>query len=192
MTYMSRPTSMLPSVPSTGSSFRQPSTHHAAPQQQLSALAARIASKKAELDNLKQLREMSGALAMQMQVLEEKIGTLKDGTEGSLTSVYTCCQFSLKGRSCDSSKEIRFNDLINYARFMLMLTVLSSLAVACVLANWDNVLRSISMASTGAVTVERPTVQNPNPLSVDDKSVDTPMPATLVRIPADQAASARE
>ncbi|KAE8335159.1 hypothetical protein BDV24DRAFT_11936 [Aspergillus arachidicola] len=146
MTYMSRPTSMLPSVSSTGSSFRQPSTHHAAPQQQLSALAARIASKKAELDNLKQLREMSGALAMQMQVLEEKIGTLKDGTE----------------------------------------------AVACVLANWDNVLRSISMASTGAVTVQRPTVQNPNPLSEDDKSVDTPMPATLVRIPADQAASARE
>ncbi|KAB8267276.1 DASH complex subunit Dad2-domain-containing protein [Aspergillus minisclerotigenes] len=146
MTYMSRPTSMLPSVSSTGSSFRQPSTHHAAPQQQLSALAARIASKKAELDNLKQLREMSGALAMQMQVLEEKIGTLKDGTE----------------------------------------------AVACVLANWDNVLRSISMASTEAVTVQRPTVQNPNTLSEDDKSVDTPMPATLVRIPADQAASARE
>ncbi|KAB8199642.1 DASH complex subunit Dad2-domain-containing protein [Aspergillus parasiticus] len=146
MTYMSRPTSMLPSVSSTGSSFRQPSTHHAVPQQQLSALAARIASKKAELDNLKQLREMSGALAMQMQVLEEKIGTLKDGTE----------------------------------------------AVACVLANWDNVLRSISMASTGAVTVQRPTVQNPNPLSEDDKSVDTPIPATLVRIPADQAASARE
>ncbi|BAE56547.1 unnamed protein product [Aspergillus oryzae RIB40] len=86
----------------SSSSFRQPSTHHAAPQQQLSALAARIASKKAELDNLKQLREMSGALAMQMQVLEEKIGTLKDGTE----------------------------------------------AVACVLANWDNVLRSISMASS--------------------------------------------
>ncbi|KOC17479.1 DASH complex subunit DAD2 [Aspergillus flavus AF70] len=146
MTYTSRPTSMLPSVSSTGSSFRQPSTHHAAPQQQLSALAARIASKKAELDNLKQLREMSGALAMQMQVLEEKIGTLKDGTE----------------------------------------------AVACVLANWDNVLRSISMASTEAVTVQRPTVQNPNTLSEGDKSVDTPMPATLVRIPADQAASARE
>ncbi|EIT79068.1 DASH complex subunit Dad2-domain-containing protein [Aspergillus flavus] len=146
MTYTSRPTSMLPSVSSTGSSFRQPSTHHAAPQQQLSALAARIASKKAELDNLKQLREMSGALAMQMQVLEEKIGTLKDGTE----------------------------------------------AVACVLANWDNVLRSISMASTEAVNVQRPTVQNPNTLSEGDKSVDTPMPATLVRIPADQAASARE
>ncbi|RAQ51377.1 DASH complex subunit DAD2 [Aspergillus flavus] len=177
MTYTSRPTSMLPSVSSTGSSFRQPSTHHAAPQQQLSALAARIASKKAELDNLKQLREMSGALAMQMQVLEEKIGTLKDGTEG---------------RSCDSSKNIKFNDLINYARFMLMLAALSSPAVACVLANWDNVLRSISMASTEAVTVQRPTVQNPNTLSEGDKSVDTPMPATLVRIPADQAASARE
>ncbi|KAE8397572.1 DASH complex subunit Dad2-domain-containing protein [Aspergillus pseudonomiae] len=138
MTYMSRPTSMLPSVSSTGSSFRQPSTHHAAPQQS-SALAARIASKKAELDNLKQLHEMSGALAMQMQVLEEKIGTLKDGTE----------------------------------------------AVACVLANWVNVLRSISMASTEAVTVQRPITQNTNTLSEDDKAVDYPMPATLVRIPAE-------
>ncbi|KAE8136140.1 DASH complex subunit Dad2-domain-containing protein [Aspergillus pseudotamarii] len=145
MTYMSRPTSMRPSMSSTGSSFRQPSTHHAAPQQQSSALTARIASKKAELDNLKQLRDMSCALAMQMQVLEEKIGTLKDGTE----------------------------------------------AVACVLANWDNVLRSISMASK-AVTVQRPIMQNPNPLSKDDKTGDSPMPATLVRIPADQAAMAGE
>ncbi|KAE8366662.1 DASH complex subunit Dad2-domain-containing protein [Aspergillus caelatus] len=146
MTYMSRPTPMLPSMSSTGSSFRQPNTHHAAPQQQSSALAARIASKKAELDNLKQLRDMSCALAMQMQVLEEKIGTLKDGTE----------------------------------------------AVACVLANWDNVLRSISMASTEAVTVQRPITQNPNTLSEDDKTGDSPMPATLVRIPADQAAMAGE
>ena len=152
MTYMSRPTSMLPSVSSTGSSFRQPSTHHAAPQQS-SALAARIASKKAELDNLKQLHEMSGALAMQMQVLEEKIGTLKDGTEGSLTSACTCCQFTLRGCSCDSLKEIKFSELIDYLRFMLMLAVLPGLAVACVLANWDNVLRSISMASSEFATL---------------------------------------
>ncbi|OGM39456.1 hypothetical protein ABOM_012019 [Aspergillus bombycis] len=188
---MSRPTSMLPSVSSTGSSFRQPSTHHAAPQQQSSALAARIASKKAELDNLKQLREMSGALAMQMQVLEEKIGTLKDGTEGSLTSACTCFQFTLGGCSCDSSKEIRFSELVDYARFMLMLAVLPGLAVACVLANWDNVLRSISMASTEAVIVQRPIAQSTNILSEDDKTVDSRIPATLVRIPA-EAVTARD
>ncbi|KAE8379475.1 DASH complex subunit Dad2-domain-containing protein [Aspergillus bertholletiae] len=146
MTYMSRPTPIIPSVSSTGSSFRQPSTHHAAPQPQSSALAARIASKKAELDNLKQLRDISGALAVQMQVLEEKIGTLRDGTE----------------------------------------------AVGCVLANWDNVLRSISMASTKAATVQKPIAQNPKPSPEDDKTADSPMPATLVRIPADQTATVKE
>lgn len=53
--------------------------------QQSSALAARIASKKAELDNLKELRDLSGVLASQMQALEEKLSTLKDGTEGWLS-----------------------------------------------------------------------------------------------------------
>lgn len=71
---------MLP--PGAGASMRQPSGQHAISQQQSSALAGRIASKKAELDNLKQLRDLSGALSGQMQALEEKIGTLKDGTEG--------------------------------------------------------------------------------------------------------------
>lgn len=47
-----------------------------------SALATRIAAKKAELENLRQLRDLSGTLAMQMQALESKIATLKDGTEG--------------------------------------------------------------------------------------------------------------
>lgn len=51
---------------------------------------------------MKQLRDLSGALAEQMGALEEKLATLRDGTE----------------------------------------------AVACVLANWDNVLRAISMASS--------------------------------------------
>lgn len=54
-----------------------------------------------ELENLKELRDLSGTLAKQMSVLEEKLATLKDGTE----------------------------------------------AVACVLANWEHVLRAINMAS---------------------------------------------
>lgn len=52
-----------------------------------SALSTRIAAKKAELENLRQLRDLSGTLAMQMQALESKIGTLKDGTEGQFHSV---------------------------------------------------------------------------------------------------------
>lgn len=45
-------------------------------------LMARINEKKGELENLKQLRDLSGGLAAQMQALEEKLSTLSDGTEG--------------------------------------------------------------------------------------------------------------
>lgn len=47
-------------------------------------LQARINEKKAELENLKQLRDLSAGLAGQMQMLEEKLSTLSDGTEGLL------------------------------------------------------------------------------------------------------------
>lgn len=45
-------------------------------------LLARINEKKAELENLKELRDLSAGLAGQMQMLEEKLATLSDGTEG--------------------------------------------------------------------------------------------------------------
>lgn len=47
-------------------------------------LVARINEKRAELENLKQLRDLSAGLAGQMQTLEEKLATLADGTEGVL------------------------------------------------------------------------------------------------------------
>ena len=90
------------------SSLRQPSLGSSnAQSQQSSVLQARIASKRQELENLKQLRDLSGALANQIGALEAKLVTLRDGTE----------------------------------------------AVACVLANWDNVLRAISMASSASTYV---------------------------------------
>ena len=49
---------------------------------QSSLLATRINEKKVELENLKQLRDLSGDLATQMQALEQKLATLSDGTEG--------------------------------------------------------------------------------------------------------------
>lgn len=52
------------------------------------ALVARIAEKKAELDNLKQLRDLSAAVASQMEALEEKLSTLSDGTEGTGDKFY--------------------------------------------------------------------------------------------------------
>jgi len=46
------------------------------------ALVARIEEKKAELENLRQLRDLSAAVAGQMEALEQKLSTLSDGTEG--------------------------------------------------------------------------------------------------------------
>lgn len=46
------------------------------------ALVARINEKRAELENLKQLRDLSAGLATQMEALEQKLATLSDGTEG--------------------------------------------------------------------------------------------------------------
>lgn len=90
MAYPTRATSMFAGS-SAAPSLRQPSSHNS---QQSSALTARIASKKSELDSLKQLRDMSSALATQMQALENKMGTLKDGTEG-LSRCWMLCLHSL-------------------------------------------------------------------------------------------------
>lgn len=81
-------------------------------------LQARIEEKKAELENLKQLRDLSAGLAGQMQMLEEKLSTLSDGTEGM--------PVDLRSGSA----------------------VLTIIAVATVLSNWNNVLHAITMASS--------------------------------------------
>ncbi|SPO03921.1 uncharacterized protein DNG_06604 [Cephalotrichum gorgonifer] len=49
------------------------------------ALLARIEEKKAELENLKQLRDLSAEVANQMAGLEQKLSTLSDGTEAIAT-----------------------------------------------------------------------------------------------------------
>ncbi|KAH8125818.1 hypothetical protein ACSS6W_005625 [Trichoderma asperelloides] len=65
---------------SFSSHMRAPSSSIAsAPQSP--ALLARIEEKKAELENLKELRDLSAAVATQMEALEEKLSTLSDGTE---------------------------------------------------------------------------------------------------------------
>ncbi|KAI1093811.1 DASH complex subunit Dad2-domain-containing protein [Rostrohypoxylon terebratum] len=51
------------------------------------ALVARVNEKKAELENLKELRELSAAVASQMEALEQKLATLSDGTEAIATVV---------------------------------------------------------------------------------------------------------
>ncbi|KAI0124920.1 DASH complex subunit Dad2-domain-containing protein [Xylariales sp. AK1849] len=52
---------------------------------QSSTLQARINEKKAELENLRELRGLSAAVANQMEALEQKLSTLSDGTEAIAT-----------------------------------------------------------------------------------------------------------
>ncbi|KAL2131135.1 hypothetical protein VTI74DRAFT_5520 [Chaetomium olivicolor] len=61
------------------SHVRQPSLSANAGQSP--ALVARVNEKKAELENLKELRDLSAAVASQMEALEQKLATLSDGTE---------------------------------------------------------------------------------------------------------------
>ncbi|KAF6825362.1 DASH complex subunit DAD2 [Colletotrichum plurivorum] len=61
----------LPGAGSQGTSSTGPSP----------MLVARIAEKKAELEHLKELRDLSAAVAGQMEALEQKLSTLSDGTE---------------------------------------------------------------------------------------------------------------
>ncbi|ERS96271.1 hypothetical protein HMPREF1624_07180 [Sporothrix schenckii ATCC 58251] len=49
------------------------------------SLQARVNEKREELENLKQLRDLSAAVASQMEALEEKLSTLSDGTEAIAT-----------------------------------------------------------------------------------------------------------
>ena len=88
MSYAPRPTNVLPSGPG---SLRQPGSSSISAQQS-SALQARINAKKAELENLHQLRDLSGALAGQMAELQSKLATLRDGTEGGYNQYSFCVQ----------------------------------------------------------------------------------------------------
>lgn len=65
--------------------IRQPSMGGpAASTGQSPALLARVNEKKAELENLRELRDLSAAVASQMEALEQKLATLSDGTEGMI------------------------------------------------------------------------------------------------------------
>jgi DASH complex subunit DAD2 len=57
---------------------------------QSAALQARVNVKKAELEHLRQLRDLSAAMATQMEALQQKLSTLTDGTEGTGTNWCNC------------------------------------------------------------------------------------------------------
>src|ERR1700753_3023281 len=95
---MSLPTRTLPGH------IRQLSTAGgAAPSSgQSAALLARVNEKKAELEHLKQLRDLSAAMATQMEALQEKLATLADGTEGAV-AIYLYQASAVEYGSCDES-----------------------------------------------------------------------------------------
>lgn len=111
------------------SNFSRPMPSHLRGQsmgasQQSTFLQQKIADKKTELANLKDLQALSGGLADQMQMLADKLQTLSDGTEGALA--VTCFERPLQCSDTNTSLA----------------------AVAAVLSNWHNVLRAINMASS--------------------------------------------
>jgi DASH complex subunit DAD2 len=74
------------------SNFSRPMPSHLRGQsigasQQSTFLQQKIADKKTELANLKDLQALSGGLADQMQMLADKLQTLSDGTEGTLVDL---------------------------------------------------------------------------------------------------------
>ena len=74
----SRPSMLDPTTPHhPSSSTNQPPSRFLPPH----ILTSRIAEKQAEYENLSQLRDLSAALATQMENLESKLHCLADGTE---------------------------------------------------------------------------------------------------------------
>ena len=63
--------------------MRNPSASATSSAGQSPALLQRIEEKKAELENLRELRDLSAAVATQMEALEQKLSTLSGGTEGT-------------------------------------------------------------------------------------------------------------
>ncbi|KAK6339045.1 hypothetical protein TWF696_009839 [Orbilia brochopaga] len=143
---------------SVGPGFQLASFGAAGQQQAPPHLVNRINEKKIELENLKQLRDLSAGLARQLKELEEKLGTLTNGTE----------------------------------------------VVATVLANWHNVLRAISLASThlpvpkeSATGEQEAEAEGEGESHPSSQQQEQSYPEMLVRIPTkfhddEQAAAAAE
>lgn len=75
---------------------------------QSSALQARINEKKAELENLRELRDLSAAVANQMEALETKLSTLSDGTEGMATKreFQSRMLANMRNSNCNSTRKL--------------------------------------------------------------------------------------
>lgn len=137
-------------------------------------LLARIAEKKAELEHLKELRDLSAAVAGQMEALEQKLSTLSDGTEGEQEQPFQVANSHLGGRTDQTQ---------------LLPWLLATGIMCCVPSTWLQVCldpNGIDVNETdtrSAAQLAKP--QGDEPLESEDISL--PLPQTLVRIPTEHA-----
>ncbi|KAM5492892.1 DASH complex subunit dad2 [Microsporum audouinii] len=138
MSYNKRTTAIFPSSVTGSLSSR--------PGNQSSSLAALVAAKRAELEDIQQLRDASNTLTTQLEALEAKLATLQDGAE----------------------------------------------AVACIMANFDSVLKVINIAAGGlpqAKNQETSSTVNSQESAKENEIVKDSLPVPLVRILLEQPAS---
>lgn len=83
------------------------------------SLQQRISEKRKELDSLNQIKQLSENLATQLEQLEAKLDTLSEGSQ---------CKYTIK---C-----------------FIGAWTNSHSAVAIVLSNWNNIIKSASLASS--------------------------------------------
>ena len=128
-------------------------------------LVARINEKKAELENLKQLRDLSGGLAAQMQALEEKLSTLSEGTEGWTRHFDDAFQYLTKG---------------SQQRWLLFYPIGITF---CERSTWHQVGNCIITPWLHNTNLTPVKIPKPSSAEGEEKLGDTPLPQTLVRIP---------
>lgn len=158
----------------TNSSIRHPSLGGSQPSTgQSPMLLARINEKKAELENLKQLRDLSVGLTAQMQTLEQKLSTLSDGTEGTIRS----------------KKQSRSDDNLSNSHCR------SAFQLAHCLTSYQHGIRYITSTSSRKDAVDRYILAKiPQPKVADGGDItatssNTQLPQSLVRIPVQEEPS---
>lgn len=137
-------------------------------------LLARINEKKAELENLKQLRDLSAGLAAQMQTLQEKLSTLSNGTEGWLGTDDKYRGFLL---STEYSRGCRSLQLAYCASS-------NQHGLECV-PNQDDEVTPIDLSSP--VKIPKPKINDGG--EATEIIAENPLPQTLVRIPVEREPS---
>jgi DASH complex subunit DAD2 len=152
------------------------------------ALIARIEEKKAELQSLKQLRDMSAAVASQMEALEQQLSTLSDGTEGTLRLRPQL------GRLKPLTRPLSSQQLPPSLATGIMCLVLSTWRQVSTCL-YTGPLRSVgeiksrAEPATSTAKLAKPNANTAPSAAAEQDPTAPPLPLTLVRIPTEHAPS---